>query len=43
MAKPQKSMTGGKGEIIESPITSNLKKAFRSRIFISTQSKERIS
>ena len=25
MAKPQKSMTGGKGEIIESPITSNFK------------------
>ena len=28
MAKPQKSMKGGVGEIIESPITSNFQRRF---------------
>jgi len=37
MAKPQKSMTGGKGEIIESPITSNFKEGLSvMEYFIST-------
>ena len=37
MAKPQKSMTGGKGEIIESPITSNFKEGLSVlEYFIST-------
>lgn len=37
MAKPQKSMTGGKGEIIESPITSNFKEGLTvMEYFIST-------
>ena len=37
MAKPQKSMTGGKGEIIESPITSNFKEGLSvQEYFIST-------
>ena len=37
MAKPKKSMTGGKGEIIESPITSNFKEGLSvQEYFIST-------
>ena len=37
MAKPQKSMTGSKGEIIESPITSNFKEGLSvQEYFIST-------
>ncbi len=37
MAKPQKSMTGGKGEIIESPITSNFREGLSvQEYFIST-------
>jgi len=37
MAKPKKSMTGGKGEIIESPITSNFKEGLSVlEYFIST-------
>ena len=37
MAKPQKTMTGGKGEIIESPITANFKEGLRVlEYFIST-------
>ncbi|RMF08520.1 MAG: DNA-directed RNA polymerase subunit beta' [Candidatus Neomarinimicrobiota bacterium] len=37
MAKPQKSMSGGKGEIIESPITSNFKEGLSvMEYFIST-------
>lgn len=37
MAKPQKTMTGGKGEIIESPITSNFKEGLSVlEYFIST-------
>jgi len=37
MAKPRKSMTGGKGEIIESPITSNFKEGLSVlEYFIST-------
>ena len=37
MAKPRKSMTGGKGEIIESPITSNFKEGLTVlEYFIST-------
>ncbi len=37
MAKPQKAMTGGKGEIIESPITSNFKEGLSVlEYFIST-------
>lgn len=37
MAKPQKAMTGGKGEIIESPITSNFKEGLSvMEYFIST-------
>ena len=37
MAKPNKSMTGGKGEIIESPITSNFKEGLSvQEYFIST-------
>ncbi len=37
MAKPKKAMTGGKGEIIESPITSNFKEGLSvQEYFIST-------